>query len=330
MTAGLVGGCLVAIYATVANGDTARRDCTPQERAQADERLERIKQDKVRSDRLIKRHLPFGHHVTRHVAEGGPTNEVMLVQAGYVAVHDGDLRTALWTAHKLTGKEVLSGACEIRVECFRKDIRLVSEGHSAAAKDYDEATNYTGPGFAKGHMVSDRDLRDDVTEQINSYVMSNMSPQYGGFNGGIWLRLEALGRSWAERFGTVYITSGAVFDHDEDAARDKDEDVQRVSSLNGTGRVGIPTHFYKVFLRKDKDSGEWFSISFLLEHRPGGSDGRAKKRLTDAIVSFEEIGDRAEIDLHPDLDRELVDQSEDWMEWSYDRRTSNSEVKCDS
>ena len=40
------------------------------------------------------------------------------MQAGYVTLHDGDLRTALWTAHELTGEDVRGGACKVRVECF--------------------------------------------------------------------------------------------------------------------------------------------------------------------------------------------------------------------
>ena len=162
-------------------------------------------------------------------------------------------------------------------------------------------------------MASDRDLRDDVTEQVNSYVMSNMSPRYGGFNGGVWLRLEELGRAWAKEFGTVYITSGAVFDRDEDSAR-----------------VGIPSHFYKVFLCKNEDTGEWSSISFLPKHRPGGSDGKTKERLKDAIKSLKEIGGKAEIDLHPGLNRELVDQSRDWSGWGYASRKPKDESACES
>ena len=58
--------------------------------------------------------------------------------------------------------------------------------------------------------------------------MSNMSPQYGRFNGGIWQRLENLGRSWAKEFETVYVTSGAIFDFDAEKGRDRDADVATV------------------------------------------------------------------------------------------------------
>ena len=328
-TTRLVGACMLTVCASVATGETEKRACTDEERTQANKQLKDIKNNKEWSRRLVALHLPFGHHVTRHDAEGGPTNEVLLVQAGYVTLHDGDLLTALWTSHKLTGEDVRGGACEDRVECFREDERLMSEGHSAVKKDYDQPKDYDGPKFATGHMASDRDLRDDATEQVNSYVMSNMSPQYGGFNGGVWLRLEDLGRAWAEQFGTVYVTSGAVFDSDGDSTRDKDEDVARVPKERGAGRVGIPSAFYKVFLRKNEDGTRWSSISFLLTHRPGGSDGSAKARLKDAIKSLKEVEEGAEIDFHPDLNRELVDQSTDWTGWGYAPRKSKDESACE-
>ena len=86
MTIRLVGACMLAIYGSVAIGETKKRACTPEERTQANERLENINEDKDWSERLVAKHLPFGRHVTRHAAEGGPSNEMMLVQAGYVTL----------------------------------------------------------------------------------------------------------------------------------------------------------------------------------------------------------------------------------------------------
>ena len=328
ITIRLVAACFLAICSSTATGETKKgRTCNHEEEVQANGQLESISLDKNRSDQLVAEHLPFNPHISRHAAERGSTNEVMLVHAGYITLHDGDLRTVLWSAHKLTREDVRSGACNIRVECFRADIRL-AEGHSAVVQDYDEPEGAAGPTFAMGHMVSDRDLRDDVTEQVNSYVMSNISPQYGGFNGGVWLRLEQLGRAWAKNFGTVYVTSGAVFDHNEDGVRDKNEDVARVPNEKPPGRVAIPSHFYKMFLRKNLEG--WSSISFLLKHRDGNSGGDAKGRLKNAIKSLKEIEARGEIKLHPNLDRKLLEQSTDWTEWGYLSRLSNDKFMCES
>ena len=84
-----------------------------------------------------------------------------------------------------------------------------------------------------------------------------------------------------------------------------------------------------MFLRRNEDGDGWSSISFLLEHRPGGSGGKAKERLKDAINSLEEIGDAADIDLHPELDRELVDQGTDWTGWGYPPRKPRDQSACE-
>ena len=50
-------------------------------------------------------HLPFGRHETRHALEGGPTNEELLVQAGYVALHDDELATLLEQGYPLSEEQ---------------------------------------------------------------------------------------------------------------------------------------------------------------------------------------------------------------------------------
>ena len=325
----LLGICVLTLCTWSVAGEVKTRDCTPEEKMLANKKLKDIENNERHRSMLLEKHLPFGTHTNLHSAEGEPTNEKLLVQAGYVTLHDGDLRTALWTAHELTGDDVRGGVCEDRVECFRKDDRVEPNGYSAVKEDYDEPSDYTGPEFDKGHMTSDRDLRDDIIEQVNSYIMSNMSPQYEGFNRGIWLRLEELGRAWAKKYGAVHVTAGAVFNTNENNACDGDADVKRVPTESGIGRVGIPTHYYKVFLRKHK-TGEWSSISFLLEHKPGGSGGRTKARLTSAIKSMKKIEKAAMINLHPDLNHERVDQKENWEGWGYLPRERMDQAACDS
>src|SRR5690349_21216006 len=91
--------------------------------------------------------------------------------------------------------------------------------------------------------------------------MSNMSPQECRFNRGIWLSLESLSRVWAIEYGTIYITSGAIFDRDDDKVRDNDAESRRMTSNAGKKRVAVPSHYYKIILRKDGES--FRSIAFF-------------------------------------------------------------------
>ena len=292
--AGVLAMCAAIAYA----GDKREPACEEEDRADA--QLKAIAEDEKRSNDLIKLHLPFGAHIGADTAQGRPTNEKLLVQTGYVTLHDGDLRTALWTAHRLTRNEVIRAESADRVECFRPDIRL-PETHGAILKDYQE------PIFDRGHMTPDADLRDDVIEQVNSYILSNMAPQYGKFNQGIWRSIEYRGRKWAKEHETIYVATGALFDFNADGDRDEDEKAARMGSRHQTARVAIASHFYKVYLRRT--GKRWCSITFVLEHHNGPSNDDADVRLQKAIKPLAFIEERAETTFHPELDRGKLDES---------------------
>ena len=316
-TTRLAVAAVFALWTSGAGAGADDRSCKAHERDDGDQQLSAIAGDSDRRNELIREHLPFGRHASAHAAEGGPQNEELLVQVGYVTLHDGDLRTALWIAHRLTEEDVTGGEGKGKVKCFRADERLTEDERA-------EKTDYERSGYARGHLAADRDLRDDLTEQVNSYVMSNMSPQYGRFNSGIWLVLEKLGRTWAKAYGKVYVTSGAIFDSDCDEGRDSDEELSWVSG----GRVAVPTHFYKVFVRRKPNAGSWAAISFLLEHEDRGSDGKVTERLENALVPLEAIERHAEATFHPNLDREQLDESADWNGWRYVPGRRDHEPGC--
>ena len=165
-------------------------------------------------------------------------------QDGYLLSHDSDLRTALWVAYRLDGTEVEAGAGKERVNCFRKDPRM-TRAKTATTTDYKE------PRFDQGHMANDREFKDVLQEQLNTFIMSNMSPQEDCFNRGIWLSLEYQVRRWARTYGKVYVTSGAIFDRNGDGIRDADDEAQRMKSNNDKSRVAVPTRYYKVVWHRD-------------------------------------------------------------------------------
>ena len=314
----IVGAGTLAIFTIVAYAEE-KRDCNDSEEGFADAQLAAIEKDTRWSKKLVEQHLPFGPHISSHVSQGGPTNEKLLVQAGYIIMHDGDLRTALWTAHRLTSEDVIQGESNRRVECFRRDKRIQKE-HAAVKEDYEE------PIFHRGHLTADRDLRDDFTEQLNSYVLSNIAPQYARFNTGIWLTLEELARDWAKTYDTVYVTSGALVDFNYRDKRDKDNKAARMGSNNQTARVAIASHFYKVFLRKC--GNRWHTIAFLFDHHNGPNCGKDCRRLKESIMSLESIENSVEIMFHPNLDRANIRQSLDGEGWGLRSANMKDDADC--
>ena len=292
------------------------KNCSSAEKGQADRVLAAIEGNASQREQLLTLHAPFGPHQST----GDATGEVVLVQGGYVMTHDDDLRTSIWVTYRLTGTDIDNAAGKDRVNCFRKDPRF-GRGQGASTTDYRE------PVYDQGHLANDADMKDDLIQQLNTYVMSNMSPQHCRFNRGIWLSLERLTRIWAKKYGEIYVTSGAIFDRDRVPGRDPDAEAKRMRSNNGRMRVGVPSHFYKVIVRRGNDKHQ--AIAFVLEHdndAHGVSWDEVRPTVMEAITPVAKVEGLASIRLHPGLDRKSL--SEEAADWSFDRGKSNFEGSC--
>jgi DNA/RNA endonuclease G (NUC1) len=271
-----------------------RCDCDAEVRPQIDSYDALLNLSSAKKKSLEKTHFAYG----KPIAPAGATAEHLLHVAEYLIWHDDDLKGPLWVSYKLTRANLTTQ--RERLECFRRDPRLsTNEGGTCA--DYDE------PRFDRGHMIPNSDLERSESAMLNSYLFSNMTPQYSNFNRGIWQRLEGMVRDWVRERGTLTIITGAVFDKDNNQARDADADADRVAPLN---RVAIPTHYYKIVVKKK--SGGPDAIAILLPHNNSKqSNGQYRAYLTQHIITIDEIEAMTGIDFFPALatNREAVMES---------------------
>jgi len=314
---GLIGVAWLCI-ALPQNAEAAdKRNCTAEEREQANKQLMAIAGNSGLQNEISRYHAPFG--LPAFSFQG---NEQILYQGGYIMAHDSDLMTSIWVTYRLTSVDLDQSSGNIRVECPRADPRL-KKGAGATTTDYDE------PIYDQGHMANDADLKDNLLQQVNSYVMSNMSPQHGCFNRGIWLSMEHLTRRWAEAYSEVYVTSGAIFDRDGQPGRDDDDNALRMQSRNGKARVAVPSHFFKSIARVE--SGRLQTITFILDH-DNDFDGTAwsdvRQKVVDAIVPAKEVELMAGLDLYPALAGDLIKESLTGTEWDFSRAGPNSGGTC--
>mgnify|MGYP000999899472 FL=1 len=94
--------------------------------------------------------------------------------------------------------------------------------------------DYAGTGYDKGHVAPDGDLSWDQQVEYESFLMTNMLPQAGGFNRGIWKLLETSVRGWAVQLNAPFtIYAGGIYN-----ASDK---------KIGDG-VTVPHGFYKIVI----------------------------------------------------------------------------------
>ncbi len=268
------------------------RDCqiSQAREQQANQRLQLTDQQEQTAEDT---HLPFG----LHTAPSNATGEHLIHQREWVTWHDDDLRLPLWVAYRLTRQD--AQAQRTRRDCFRKDPRLPDESASMC-EDYEE------PIFDRGHMVPRSDLNRTQTAMDNSFIFSNMAPQFPNFNQRVWERLERMVRNWAIVSDGIHVITGAVFDRDGNEQRDADEDADRV---NPTERVAIPTHFYKIIIHR-RPSGFIDTISILLPH-DNRSNTNNDNHLRRNITSIDEIEGLTGIDFFPELpdDQEAMVES---------------------
>jgi len=215
-------------------------------------RAEVCKGSKVGAKTLKKYdgHLPLSAAdqtaaVAEHLPFGTPQCAKLLALKAYIACYDPAKRIPLWVAYKLTAQDIVQRA---RKDAFRTDPRLTDEENASCA-------DYAGTGFDRGHSAPNADFNRSAEAQADTYFFSNMSPQTKQLNEQRWAELEDHVRSWAKTFGTVYVITGPIFVSGE---------IHTVPS----GRVAIPTQFFKAVVRKD-DSGNLLALTFVLPNGTG-------------------------------------------------------------
>jgi endonuclease G, mitochondrial len=222
----------------------AASKCSADQKAAADKQLRLNTRDKNAS---IARQAPWG----LPQESAGADNERLLVQRDYVIDYDADVRVPIWVAYRLDSNRLAKSP---RIDCFRQDPRLATADASSLA-------DYAEPIFDQGHLANNADMTSSTNAVINSFILSNMTPQYCQFNEGVWQMLENIVRLWAKADATVYVTTGSIFDGDNDGKRDADSAAKHMHSDNGGERVAIPTAFFKVIVhRKDDNTLETIAL----------------------------------------------------------------------
>ena len=144
-----------------------------------------------------------------------------LCQQAYLVGYDAAVKLPRFVMYELLPQNALG--CVARTNAFAAN-QFVPNG--AVPGDY------AGTGYDKGHMAPDGDLSWDVQVEYESFLMTNMSPQAGSLNRGIWKLLETSVRGWAvQRNQSYWVVAGGVY--------------QQGDLVIGKG-VLVPHAFYKI------------------------------------------------------------------------------------
>ena len=152
----------------------------------------------------------------KHLPWGRPACSRILFHIEYVLCYDVDRKVALWASYRLEAADVVDAN---RVNAFRTDPRLPTDQNASC-------DDYAGSGFDRGHMVPRSDMNRSLVAMVNTFFLTNMTPQRPNVNQGTWARLEDWVRAWAKFLGWVHVISGSVFDDNDDQRPDDPADAQ--------------------------------------------------------------------------------------------------------
>lgn len=182
-----------------------------------------------------------------------------------------DHEQAEWVAYTLTRDNLKKEWVE-RQDNFLPDPKVRTG--SATPNDYRNS------GYDRGHLVPAADMAFDEDAMMETFFMSNISPQAKNFNKGIWRELEELTRSWAEKNVKLFIVTGPVL-------------TEPVKGKIGANEVSIPTAYYKILL--DLNEPEKKAIAFVVPNEV------SYEPLYKYAKSVDEVEQLTGIDFFPEL-----------------------------
>ncbi len=212
----------------------------------------------------------------------GGKNGQLLKRTAYTVSYNKDTRCANWVAWVLTSNHT-SGS-------FKRDGHKFKEDNEVPTP---RATNddYYRSGYNRGHLCPSGDNKWSEKTQSESFFFTNISPMRRDLDGGDWNELEMKCRSWANKYGKLYIACGPVY---------KNQEHKKI----GKNKVVVPEQYFKVVMTFGKDGNSPKALGFIYDNRSGRND------LSYYVRSVDEIERITGFDFFPFLDDTIENRIE--------------------
>lgn len=169
----------------------------------------------------------------------------------YSILFDTKNRIPYWVAFPMHPAYMDSGN---RTDDWNYDPTIPTKDQPVLYSGWDSKT------LNRGHLLASADR--NATRNINktTFYFTNMAPQNGTMNGGIWAQLEEKVRVWSKQtqYDTLYVVTGCILP-------ESPETLTYVKDNNGV-QSAVPKYLYKALLRKKKSNGTYTSIVFKMEN----------------------------------------------------------------
>jgi len=248
------------------------------------------------NSRVAPQSMGMEHLIDLFLVGGRPHNGdslrkvTVLVNHGYVVGYSEDRRNPLWSAYRAS--EVKGDADPIRFERARF---FYADSRTASAVD---GRTY-GDGFDRGHMTPNFAIASQYGSlaQLETFFMTNMSPQQGDLNRGPWARLEQHVVAAAQEKEHVFVICGPIFGDDpEMVTRGSDRDIQ------------IPEAFYMILVDASMEFRTRPVIDIVAYRFP--QDAARGADISDRAlfgVSVNQIEEETGLDFFPSFDGLMID-----------------------
>jgi endonuclease G len=189
-----------------------------------------------------------------------------------------DLRgNPLWVEYALAGAEE-NGPSLKRPSRFETDWRSINRvGHDS----------YQHSGYDRGHMAPNYAISRLYGRegQVDSFLMTNITPQRPKLNQHLWQRLEeAEIKQFAKMFGKIWVITGPVFSG-------------TVKRLSSDWTVEIPDAFFKIYITEAFPGKPPIALAFLMPQTVNGHEP-----LSQFVTSIDKIEMQTGIDFFAELD----------------------------
>ncbi len=239
-----------------------------------------------------------------HIYMGQPDADSIYVRQGFILNYAPNWRIPEWCAYHIIPDYLCTPKREKKYKSFRQD----TDVPNGVVTD-----DYTGSGYARGHMVpyfamgGDRggvegEISDLMDEALDPYddktvfqanYMSNIAPQdHSALNGagGPWYALETkIRKVLVPNLKELYLVVGGII---------SDPDDYEVIE-NEKGDIAIPDKYYQVIIYR-LESGDHITAAFLFPHVREKEDLPSRDVL-DYLVPVDDVEELTGLDFFPDL-----------------------------
>lgn len=195
--------------------------------------------------------------------------EQIIHRQAYILSYNKETKLPNWVAWHLTSGHTEGQYKRLNVYFEDSDVPMPR----ASDKDY-QGTNWT-----HGHMCPAGDNKWDMEAMKESNFLTNICPQDRQLNTGLWNRIEQDCRTWAKKYGDIYIVCGPVL-------------MKKEHETIGRNQVVVPEAFFKVILCL---RGTPKALGYVIRNNEG------KKKRDQFFNTVDEVERITGIDFFPSL-----------------------------